>query len=215
MTDAHCHLVRGEGRHFVCSPFEGTLGSEDRVFHGTHPWRLGEYDPERLCGLLAADEKAGVGEIGLDRLRERDISPRMREVFVSQLEIAAEFRRPAVLHGAKCWGEVAKEAKRFAGKIPSFLFHGFSRSQGLLPEIEAMNGFVSVGPAILNSHAVNYRRLAAELPIDRLLAETDLEEGADAPPIGEIVRELAALRNLPADELERILDANADAFLAP
>ena len=213
MTDAHCHFARGEGRHFVCSPFTGSPGECDAVFLGTHPWRSGEYDPERLCVLLASDENAGVGEIGLDRLREKTIPPRMRETFVSQLEIAAEFRRPVVLHGAKCWGEVAKEAKRFAGKIPAFLFHGFSRSEGLLPEIVAMNGYVSVGPAVLNSHAVNYRRLAAALPLDRLLAETDFEEGADTPAIGEIVREIAALRGVDAGELERILDANAEAFL--
>ncbi len=227
MTDAHCHVRRGETRHFLCDPTGDMAGPDDVVFHGYHPWCfLGSdrveletlNDPKlsltALKSRLAADPRAGVGEIGLDRLKERNISPAMREAFEAQLAIAAEFRRPVVLHGAKCWGEVAKAAQVHAGRIPAFLFHGFSRSGGLIPQIVAMNGFISVGPALLNDHAVNYRELVKQIPSDRLLVESDAtaENASETPSVAEIAAKLAELRGLTQDELETMLESNATAF---
>ena len=119
-----------------------------------------------------------------------------------------------VLHGAKCWGQVTAECKRLAGRIPAFLFHGFSRSDGLLGDIAAMNGFVSVGPAVLNDHAVNYRELVRKIPADMLLLETDRTEAsaANCPPIEEIARKVAELRGVSIEELETLIDSNAGRF---
>lgn len=157
---------------------------------------------------------AGVGEIGLDRLRERTVSAAMRTAFEAQLALAAELRRPVVLHGARCWGEVVRGCRPFAGRIPAFLFHGFSRSEGLLPEIFALNGFISVGPAVLNDHAVNYRALVRALPADRLLVETDRteESAAEHPAIGAILAATASLRGESAAEVENFTDYNAERF---
>ena len=211
MTDVHCHVSRpGSVRQLVVG--------ED--FLGIHPWEtleMGSVPNDVLAEIserLAAQEKLGVGEIGLDRLKNRDIPPVMRETFIAQLELAARFRRPIVLHGAKCWGQVTAECKRFAGRIPAFLFHGFSRSDGLLPDIEALNGFVSVGPAVLNDHAVNYRKLVVKIPAERLLVETDrtAENAAECPAIEDIARKLAELRGISYEELEALADMNARRF---
>lgn len=217
MTDAHCHIVSGETRHFICG--DAPAGPDDVRFAGFHPWDLSRYDDDALAALragLAADKRLGVGEIGLDRLREREIPPAMREAFLDQLEAAAAFSRPVVLHGAKCWGEVAKACRTFAGRIPAFLFHGFSRSDGLLADIAAMNGFVSVGPALLNDHAVNYRALAKKIPEEMLLVETDRTDATppDAPGAADILVKLAALRGVDAAALESVVEENADRFVS-
>ncbi|MBR4617669.1 MAG: TatD family hydrolase, partial [Kiritimatiellae bacterium] len=116
MTDAHCHVPCGDS-----SVRELLIG---RDFFGVHPWETlddgttgtgGTSETRRasvpdipvvpdipsLAALLAslrfqllANPNAGVGEIGLDRLKSRDISPRMREVFEAQLALALELRRP-------------------------------------------------------------------------------------------------------------------------
>ena len=101
------------------------------------------------------------------------------------------------------------------GRIPAFLFHGFSRSGGLLPDIVKLNGYVSIGPAILNDHAVNYRELAKAIPEDRLLVESDAtaENDAEVPSVREIAAKLADLRGLTAEALEKVLERNAEAFL--
>ena len=101
--------------------------------------------------------------------------------------------------------------------IPPLLFHGFSRSDGLIPDIVALGGFISVGPAVLNDHAVNYRELVKKIPLDRLLVETDrtAENAATCPSIAEVLAKTAEIRGISAAELERITDANAAAFVPP
>lgn len=209
MTDAHCHVSQGDAE-----VRELLVG---RDFFGVHPWDcsggLGVLDG--LEARLRDEPRIGVGEIGLDRLKERDISPQMREVFESQLALAARFARPVVLHGAKCWGEVVKACRPWADRIPSFLFHGFSRSDGLIPDIVALNGYVSVGSAVLNDHAVNYRKLVVKIPLDRLLVETDRteENAATCPKVADVAAKVAELRGLSSAELERQTDANAESFI--
>ena len=190
MLDAHCHNLE--------DPSWCRMG--ERLFIGTHPWHLDGFDEAELVRRLEADPGLGVGEIGLDRLKTREISPRMRQVFMRQLVIAAYFRRPVVLHGAKCWGEVTEACKPFKGQIPAFLFHGFSRSEGLLSEISDLNGYISVGPAILNDHADNYRALVAKIPRERILAETDNEAGRNAD-IAAVYAKLKELYGITEKEI--------------
>ena len=233
MTDAHCHVSCGDP-----SVRELLVG---RDFFGVHPWEaLEEFKAEslklkvdeELRALLIANPKAGVGEIGLDRLKCRDIPPLMREVFEAQLALAFELRRPVVLHGAKCWGQVVRTCEkaleerhlrrpaggsRLSGDAASelplrFLFHGFSRSDGLIPDIVRLGGFISVGPAVLNDHAVNYRELVKKIPMDRLLVETDRTDGTGVS-IYDVLAKTAELCGTSAAELERITDANVDAFM--
>ena len=185
MTDAHCHVSCGDS-----SVRELLIG---RDFFGVHPWEtLEECKVEsvkckvegELRSKLLANPAAGVGEIGLDRLKVRDIPPLMREVFEAQLMLALELNRPVVLHGAKCWGQVVATIRKLTthdSQLTAFLFHGFSRSDGLIPDIVKLNGFISVGPAVLNDHAVNYRALVKKIPLDRLLVETDAVVGARVP----------------------------------
>ena len=225
MTDAHCHVTGGDP-----SVRELLIG---RDFVGIHPWEtlaLGVEGVRRKTEDMAVRLRSsvsgpflGVGEIGLDRLKARDIPPHMREVFEAQLKLALEFHRPVVLHGAKCWGQVVETVKRGVEKrctptpllyTYSFLFHGFSRSDGLIPDIVALNGYISVGPAVLNDHAVNYRELVKKIPLERLLVETDRteENAATCPSVREVAAKVADLRGLSVAELEQLTDANAARF---
>ena len=219
MTDAHCHVTGGDP-----SVREFLIG---RDFIGVHPWETrdeGRGNRERVEELrnrLQEDSRIGIGEIGLDRLKDRTISQCMREVFEAQLKLAAEFHRPVVLHGAKCWGQVVGTIRRLFPvssslfPLPSFLFHGFSRSDGLIPDIVALNGYISVGPAVLNGHAVNYRELVKRIPSDRLLVETDrtVENAADCPSVRDVAAAVAELRGMTPEELEKITERNADTFI--
>ena len=116
--------------------------------------------------------------------------------------------------GVPAFGDV--RAILQSDKRQAFLFHGFSRSDGLIPEIVELNGFISVGPAVLNDHAVNYRELVKKIPLDRLLVETDAVVGARVPTrphIRDVLVKTADILNLSAAELEKTTDENADRFL--
>ena len=200
MTDAHFHRT---GRTIA------SLNGKEYIFCGIHPWLAASVDLTaelaRFRTMLGTDPSLGVGEIGLDRLKDKNISPVQREVFAAQLELAAEMGRPVVLHGAKCWGEVVKAIRPYAGRIPAFLFHGFSRSDGLLPDIVKVNGFIGVGKALLNDHAVNYRELAKKIPLDRLLIETDGEDLPDnerTALLAEILSKTAELTSVTESQID-------------
>jgi Tat protein secretion system quality control protein TatD with DNase activity len=124
--------------------------------------------------------------------------------------------KPVSLHGAKCWGEVVKTCNSFKGIIPAFLFHSFSRSGGLLPEIESLNGFISVGPAILNDHAVNYRELVKSIPEHIILVESDAtpETISSLPSIYEIARKIAEIKKVTFEKLSATIEENANRFAA-
>ena len=81
-----------------------------------------------------------------------------------------------------------------------------------------MNGFVSVGPALLNDHAVNYRELVAQLPPDRILVETDMPDDDPAAnrlqTLSDIYAKLAELRGLTLAELASEAEANVLRFTA-
>lgn len=208
MTDAHAHVIVGAARHFLIG----------RDFFGTHPWEAEKYNAEALEKKLIENSEAGVGEIGLDRLKEKNISEVMRSAFESQLKLAAKYQRPVVLHGAKCWGQVIAAVKANLLSRPrpststSFLCHGFSRSDGLIPEIEKLGGFISVGPAVLNDHAVNYREMVKKIPASILLLETD-RTSEEGPTIEEVAAKTAELRGVSLEELETLTDNNARRFL--
>lgn len=215
MIDAHFHRA-------VYDTYLSREEGEVRFF-GCHPWQVGQVATEEMARIEAAlldNPQAGVGEIGLDRLHKPDAAAfsRQRAVFVHHLELAARLNRPVVLHGAKCWGEVVKACLPYKGRIPAFLFHGFSRSGGLVPEIIALNGFISVGPAVANDHAVNYRELVATLPPDRVLVETDVAE--DDPEtdrialLDQVYGKFAELRGLSVPELAAEVAANTARFLS-
>ena len=208
MTDAHYHRS-GDA-------FASLNGMEFR-FCGIHPWDAERADLpadlERFRSMLGSDPSLGVGEVGLDRLKVKTVTDRQREVFSAQLELAAETGRPVVLHGAKCWGEVVKMIKPYSGRVPAFLFHGFSRSDGLLPDIAAVNGFVGVGKAVLNDHAVNYRELVRRLPKDRILVETDCDDVMDGERT-EMLKAVFAKTMEIASVTESQIAGNAESFLS-
>jgi Tat protein secretion system quality control protein TatD with DNase activity len=223
MIDAHCHVPKENA--FVCAaslddwPRLETLPGSSKPFFGIHPWHLpssvetGAFK-ERLKAELSAFPASGVGETGLDRMRTRDENVLAVQTLWlrAHLEVAAKMHRPVVLHGAKCWGRVVSEIRPFAREVPAFLFHGFSRSGGLLGEMALLNGFISVSKAVLNCNAVNYRSFLKTVPLEMLLVETDAEDGAEGPAVEEVLSGLSALLGIDAGELEQRLDGNAARF---
>jgi TatD DNase family protein len=159
------------------------------------------------------------GEIGLDY--HYDHSPRdmQAQVFRRQLEQARAAKTPVVIHCREAWPDCLKildEDWKSSGL--GGIFHCFS---GTIEEARRgmdMGFLVSFAGNVSYPKSQNLRDVARQIPIDRLLVETDSPFLAPLPHRGkrnepayvaEVARTIANVRNLAADEVAR---ATADNF---
>ncbi len=147
---------------------------EVRKAFGVHPWYAEGLPGDwlaRLRGHLERDPAAWVGEIGLDAIRRPALSEASRAVLKAQLELAAELGRPVILHGAKALDELLAACRPFAGCVPAFMVHAFGGSEEQLRAWLEFGADISIGGVATRS--ARLRRLAATIPPERLLIETD------------------------------------------
>lgn len=205
--------------------------------YGLHPWQASLACPDwaaYLEGTLLRNPSSPVGEIGLDGIRKVfDGGSAQRLALQTQLAIAARLGRPVVLHGARAWGPLLREVEPWAGRIPAWMLHGVSFSAELLthPFLRRRDVWFGVGGGLLARGAQTLPRLATEIPLDRLLVETDAPDmfprGGEPLVLGQwhallnqpgnlrlVLEALAPLRRIPFDELSEITDANTRAFLS-
>jgi TatD DNase family protein len=186
---------------------------------GIHPHGAGGEEAERideLTELLQDPRAVAVGETGLDFFR--DYAPRDAQLslFRRHLELAAQVGKPVVIHARDADAAVADALASFDGAV---VLHCFS-SPGLLPVALERGYYVSFAGNVTFSKAGELRAAAAQVPDDRLLAETDCPYLAPQPRRGRpnepanvvhTVAALAAARGDGAADLARQIDENATA----
>ena len=190
---------------------------------GIHPHQAAaEADRVPDLSLLFASERAvAVGETGLDFFR--DYAPRevQTRLFERQLRLAADLGRPVVVHSRAADEGTAAALEAFGGTV---ILHCFS-SPRLLPVALDRGYYVSFAGNVTFLNAAELRAAAAQVPADRLLAETDSPYLAPQPVRGQpnepahVVHTVAALaiaRGEDAGDLAAQIDANAsEAFGLP
>jgi TatD DNase family protein len=186
---------------------------------GIHPHQAGSADAERLDELreLLYEERAvAVGEIGLDYYRDWAPRDRQRLLFERQLTLAAELRKPVVIHTRESDQDVLDTLAGFGGTV---VLHCFSSPALLEPALER-GYFVSFAGNVTFAKADELRAAAARMPDDLILAETDSPYLAPQPLRGKpnepanVVHTLAAVagvRGTTVRELAGRIDANASA----
>lgn len=150
--------------------------------YGVHPWFLDALPADGFDDLarrLSADPSASVGEIGLDAAIEPRDDALQRDVFLRQLRLSRDLRRPASIHCRRAWGALL-DLLRADGPHPAGLvLHSYGGGPDLVQPLAALNAFFSFSGTI--THTRNRRSPAAArvVPPDRLLVETD---APDLPP---------------------------------
>lgn len=180
-----------------------------------------------LATLAARPEVLAVGECGLDYARlpageEAAAKARQRETFALQVEVAAAAGKPLMIHCRDAYDDVLGllDDVRRSGLAVRAHFHFFAGDEGHLRRILDAGDSVSFTGVI--TFADSYDNLVKYPPLDRLLSETDCPYVAPAPFRGkrnepsyveEVVRRLAALRNLDFEDAAAALRQNAGGIL--
>ena len=186
---------------------------------GVHPHDAAKTTPEtfvRLAELAREPKVLGIGEIGLDY--HYDFSPRdvQRRVFAQQLELAAEARKPIVIHTREAWDDtmalIREHGLPFGG-----IMHCFTGGTKEAREALELGFHLSFGGILTFPKADDVRQAAALTPEDRLLIETDSPYLAPVPHRGkrnepaflaETAQRLAELRGTPPEHIARVTTGN-------
>ena len=166
---------------------------------GVHPHEAKTWSAEvaaRLRALLRDPEIVAVGETGLDY--HYDHSPRddQRRAFEAQLALAAEARKPVVVHAREADADVAGLVQEWGRQVPAIVLHSFTGSRALFDVGMDVGAYFSFSGMISFK---NWRPSVrpSDCPTDRLLVETDAPYLAPVPHRGRrnepaYVREVAA-----------------------
>ncbi|USX24523.1 TatD family hydrolase [Oxalobacteraceae bacterium OTU3CINTB1] len=198
---------------------------------GIHPIYVPNAQEDDLRVLRAQVEAAladprfvALGEIGLDFFIPMLTEPAMREkqifFFREQLKIARDFELPVLMHVRRSQDVVLKHARQIrpAGGIAHAFNGSFQQAQGYI-DLGFKLGF---GGAMTFTRALQIRRMAAELPLEAIVLETDAPDISPSwihprrnspdqiPRIGAV---LAELRGISLEEVASATTANAHAAL--
>jgi len=141
---------------------------------GWHPWNLKSLEIDRNLEFIEAHvgQAVGIGEIGLDyhkRVRavaEKDLQKCvLREI----LKIAQKYKKPVIIHSRYAWRDALDLVEE--AQLHKAVFHWYTGTSSVLRDIVSQGYFISATPAV--EYHEEHRRAVKEIPLDRLLLETD------------------------------------------
>lgn len=154
--------------------------------YGLHPMYLEVHEPQHLSGLwdwIERERPVAVGECGLDYFVEGlDVEAQQR-YFDGQLALAREFDLPVIVHARRAVDAVIAAVKR-VGHLRGVV-HSFSGSAEQARQLWQLGFLIGLGGPLTYDRANRLRKLAAMMPVEYLLLETDAPDQPDAGIRGE------------------------------
>lgn len=159
-----------------------------------------------------------LGEMGLDYYR--DLSPRetQRRVFREQLSLAREIGKPVIIHDREAHEDLLDILRKDGVGEAGGVMHCFSGDREMARECINLGFYISLAGPVTFKNARKLKEVAASVPLDRLLVETDCPYLAPEPRRGRrnepafvkyVVEHVAQLRDMAPDELASATGANA------
>ena len=195
---------------------------------GVHPHDASKVDAgtyPRPAELLRHPKVVALGEIGLDY--HYDFSPRdvQKAVFIEQMRVAADARKPIVIHTREAWEDtLALLQEHWKPTGLGGIMHCFSGTPAEAKLCLYLGFHLSFGGIVTFPKATDIHKSARMTPADRLLIETDAPFLAPVPFRGKrnepafivhTAERLAALRGVTVEEITRITTANFLNYFGP
>lgn len=190
---------------------------------GVHPSDIDGLNEETYAWLkqqAALPKTVAIGEIGLDYYwdKEPEVQKAQRYWFKRQLELARETKLPVIIHSRDAVAdtmEVMRDAH--AEEIPGVI-HCYSYSKEMAQEFIRMGYYIGVGGVVTFKNAKKLKETVESIPLERILLETDCPYMAPEPYRGTrndssnipyVIAKIAELKEITAEEVERVTEQNA------
>ena len=186
---------------------------------GVHPHEAKDHaalTPQQLVALAVHPKVVGIGETGLDF--HYDLSPRdiQERVFRTHIVASRETGLPLIIHARDADREVARILDE--ERPPPGVMHCFSGGRALAEASISLGFYISISGIVTFRSAADLRAIVRDLPLDRLLVETDAPYLAPVPYRGKrnepafIAATAAAVAELKGIELQHLAEMTSANF---
>ena len=179
---------------------------------GMHPDEVGDLNEERFAYLKSQcqkDKVVAVGEIGLDYYWDNESHDVQKKWFIKQLDLARELDLPVIIHSRDAAADTLEIMKEHGQGLRGVI-HCFSYSIELAREYVKMGYHIGIGGVVTFKNGRKLKEIAAEIPLERILLETDCPYLAPVPFRGKrndshyisyVAQEIAELKGISYEEV--------------
>lgn len=179
---------------------------------GCYPQEAEEFNEkfvEELKILLKEDKVVGIGEIGLDYYYDDVPKELQKEVFRAQMKLAEEFKLPVIIHSREAYEDTFNILNEFKGKVIGVM-HCYSGSIEMAKRYLSLGYYISFAGVITFKNAKKIKETAKQIPLDKMLIETDSPYLTPVPNRGKrnepkfvkyVAEYISELRDLPLSEI--------------
>ncbi len=189
---------------------------------GIHPQLTAQAIEEELDGIRKLAEEndkiVAIGEIGLDYYYLYSDIETQKEWFGRQIDLAAELDLPILIHDRDAHGDTLKILKEHQTDRLRGILHCYSGSLEMAKELIQMGLYISFAGPVVFPKSTKLKEVARELPLDRILVETDSPYLTPPPFRGRrndpskvryVAEEIARLKELPVETVIEATRRNA------
>lgn len=195
---------------------------------GIHPNSTADFADDHidhLRKLAVAPRVVSIGEIGLDYYWDKSPKATQEKAFRAQLELATELELPVIIHNREASHDIMPILEDWAKTLPESLkgragvLHSFSAPEEIAQRALAAGFYLGFTGPVTFKKADELRRIAATVPLDRILVETDGPFLTPHPYRGKrneprhiplIVERLASLHQISTEDMARHTTENAE-----
>lgn len=189
---------------------------------GVHPEYCEEFNDDvarKIIELANHKKVVGIGEIGLDYHYSKENKDAQKRMFETQLQIAQDLKLPVAIHDREAHKDCFDIIKKY--KLTNVLFHCFSGSVEFMQQICSQGYKIAIGGVVTFKNAKEIKDVARLVKLEDLMLETDCPyltphpfRGMENSPkyVPFILKEIANLKNLPIEVVEKQTTINAQEF---
>ena len=187
---------------------------------GVHPDEVGELDEEKFEKLrewTTHEKVKAVGEIGLDYYWDKEKHDLQKHWFMRQMELASEVKLPMIVHSREAAKDTLDMVIAAKPLNLSGIIHCYSYSVEQAREYLNMGYYIGIGGVVTFKNAKKLKEVAEYTPLSQIVLETDCPYLAPTPfrgkrndssKIAYVAEELAAIKQVPVEEVIRITNEN-------
>ncbi|WRP06677.1 TatD family hydrolase [Rossellomorea aquimaris] len=159
-----------------------------------------------------------IGEMGLDYHWDKSPKDVQKEVFRKQIHLAKKVKLPIIIHNRDATQDIVDILREEGAEEVGGIMHCFSGSPEIAQECVDMNFYISLGGPVTFKNAKKPKEVAKEIPLEKLLIETDCPYLAPHPNRGKrnepayvklVAEQIAELKEVSLEEVENITTENA------